>query len=411
MKDFFSSDPKQHPKFPPGVVDFGEELTETDLDAIGKYKEREIQTRGIYSARVLKGLPTVSPDLTVEAYLMRYDPNEATVDASVGEKAIGDATTERVTVKEAPDDPDEALIFDKKNLPAQTVKKSRDGTRSETQQKATSTVQKLKVKEPSKEAAPITEEEDVVWRFLANPERLSFSGRDPKYSEVAPHLAKVPYLHYSHTAAQVLEIKDLLLETWCEGKSVKPLLDGLNRLVEVSTQNGEFEPPTLSFIWGSRRFEPCKLTKISWEESRWLGGDPAGVRLSISLQQVPDPEAKPDNPLDYPLADETGEVGESGGLTEGIELTDRQLEEAREEARNYLEENSANYSSLVREILSGDEIFVTPSTDGTVRMYNTDKEEIGVIGQWTGEEFVTNGVGTIPETEEEEETSDDSSDS
>jgi hypothetical protein len=400
---------------------------------IGKWKQRETNRGGIYHPATLKSLPDKPQGFQIWAYLSLYPSNP--------EDSLEPQSDEVVPPLEAPEDPDEALLEQKRIRPSQRAGKARAKAATVTKSLPNRVdsraarvtdefngfdtlrdlrpfiggepppidldsiqIRRVKADRPSNDA-PIPEDEDIVFRFLANPEKLEFSGLGASYASVKPHLAKAPYLQFQNTEAEVLDVKDVMLETWCEGKTIKPLIDGLRKLVEANTGEGEFEPPTLSFVWGERRFEPCKLMSVNWSENKWLSGNPAGARLSLKLVRIPEPNRTPENPFDNPLNDDPSEGldNSSPGLrTDVLELTDRQLEDAREGAQQTLLDNLSLYSDEVQEIIRGERFSLIPSTDGVVRMFAGEaKEEIGVVGQWIGEtgEMNTEGVSTLPSNE------------
>jgi hypothetical protein len=157
----------------------------------------------------------------------------------------------------------------------------------------------------------------------------------------------------------------------------------------------------MEFVMGSRRSGPCKVTSLSWEETRWRDGYPAGLRLSLDLKRIPFPN-RSQNYLDLPA------ISEASGVLENVALTDRQLEDARTAARIYLEDKLADYAPSVQELVRSGAYTLTPGTDGIVEMKDDAGNTIGVVGQWDGKELRVQGVNSIPiaDPAEEEEKSD-----
>ena len=240
-----------------------------------------------------------------------------------------------------------------------------------------------------------------VWAFLANPESIDYTSGQASYSEITAHASSRSELHYSHTTSEVWRLSDLLFDVWCEGKHLKPLLDGARTLIEADVSTGNYEPPTMEFVMGSRRSGPCKVTSLSWEETRWRDGYPAGIRLSLELKRIPFPN-RSQNYLDLPA------ISEASGVLESVALTDRQLEDARTAARIYLEDKLADYAPSVQELVRSGAYTLTPGTDGIVEMKDDAGNTIGVVGQWDGKELRVRGVNSIPiaDPAEEEEKSD-----
>jgi Contractile injection system tube protein len=127
----------------------------------------------------------------------------------------------------------------------------------------------------------------VLYSFLYNPEQKDFS-RAINYESPETSLTSTQTLQYKNTAGRVLKLDNLLLDTYSSGKSLKPLIEGLQSLAVADVKNGIYSPPAVYFSWGSELFGPAVLTdNISWQETLWLGGVPAQARISITLTEVP----------------------------------------------------------------------------------------------------------------------------
>mgnify|MGYP006422718569 CR=1 FL=1 len=227
-----------------------------------------------------------------------------------------------------------------------------------------------------------------LWRFLAPPEKFQFSGRSANYASISPLLSSEPLQQYTHTSAEKLKIQDLLLDTWCEGKSVRPLLEGVEALLKIS-EPSKFEPPTLSLVFGKSRFEPCKLLSATRNEYRWLDGEPAGVRLSLSFIRLVEPSrGSGESPL-LGLEDPTAE-------DLNLELTEREMAEAMEAAETYLEENPQRYDPKVRELLASGDWEAQVSSNGELKLMDSEQKEVGVIGGWEDGEITIQGIETLP---------------
>jgi hypothetical protein len=127
----------------------------------------------------------------------------------------------------------------------------------------------------------------VLYSFLYNPETKDFS-RAISYESPETALTSVQELQYRNTAGRVLKLDNLLLDSYSSGKSLKPLIEGLQSLAVADVKNGIYSPPAVYFSWGSELFGPAVLTdNISWQETLWLGGVPAQARISLTLTEVP----------------------------------------------------------------------------------------------------------------------------
>lgn len=133
----------------------------------------------------------------------------------------------------------------------------------------------------------LSESGEVLFEFLYNCETLEHS-YDIRHVEAETALSSVQNQHYGSTTGKVLRLNDLLMESWGSQKSLRPLLEKLRSLSIADPTNGVYAPPTIYFAWGSYISPPSVLTEgISWTETAWLGGEPAEVRLNLTLKEVP----------------------------------------------------------------------------------------------------------------------------
>lgn len=216
-----------------------------------------------------------------------------------------------------------------------------------------------------------------VWKFLVAPSSISFGGSDPQYADIVTHATTVPDKDFSHTSPMTLSFKDIQLETWWAGKHCMPLLDGLLELTRAHVAQGEYAPPKMSFIFGDRRFEPVVVKSPSWEEEKWLSGNPAGVKLSFTLERVPFGE--PADSYTPPL--------ETEGDAVNLALTDRQMEEGRDAAIAALPDHLSELPDPVSELIRSEDYSLSPATDGKIWLLDGDGAEVGSIGSWDGSVF------------------------
>lgn len=234
--------------------------------------------------------------------------------------------------------------------------------------------------------------EQRLWTFQYNPSILKFSG-EAKYSTVETFATRSPDQQFANSSAQKLEIPNIYLETYSERKSLKPLLDGIDELRKAKLDKRQFSPPILLFVFGSRRFGPCVITNVSWDEASWLGGAPARAQLSLSFLEVPKPGVlgmkaippEPDPPKD-------GKPSKP--------LTDRQKEEAIAKAQEWLKSNESKLDPRIVTTLKKKEFKLEPDPkSGDVTMLDPKGAKIGIVGRWDGKTFKTEKVNTIPKKE------------
>ena len=226
-----------------------------------------------------------------------------------------------------------------------------------------------------------------VWAFLTNPQQLEFS-RQAKYNEAQTLSAKKTDWQYGYTGGRTLSISDIVLDVWCKGKTIMPLLDGIEALLEADVSKGKFAPTILSFVFGARRFGPCVLTSVKWTETGWLGGMPAKSLMSITLQEVPDPkthaylEAKKREALSSKAANKQA-LGQPR-----MRLTERQQQEASKQAKAYISKNANKLNMTIQSLIkSASYKLSTDIETGSVTLFNKVGEKILIIGQFDGQKF------------------------
>jgi hypothetical protein len=221
-------------------------------------------------------------------------------------------------------------------------------------------------------------QEKPLWQFLVNPAQLDF-GRSADYGKVSPHASSTPTQHYNHTNATTLSIPDILLYTHCMGRTVKPLIDGINRLMEATPEKNKFAPPVLMFRWGKFRFGPCVLTNIKWTTRAVLDGDPANVKLSLDFELIAKPKTKAE--LEAKARIKTSEAAKKR-TKEGkpaLPLTDRQRKEASDKAKEFLKTNLKAWSPDIQSAIEKNNYKLATNADtGDVTMSVND-QPIGVV--------------------------------
>jgi hypothetical protein len=241
------------------------------------------------------------------------------------------------------------------------------------------------------EANPKSEQR--LWTFQYNPSLLKFSG-EAKYSAAETMATRLPDQQFANSTGLKLDISNIYLETFRDRKSLLPLIDGINELRKAKLEKRIFSPPLLMFIFGSRRFGPCVLTSVSWDEASWLGGAPARVQMNLSFMEVPKPGAigvkalppEPDPPKDGKPAKD---------------LTDRQKDDAIVKAKEWLKTNEGKLDPRIVTTLKANTFKLeADKKSGDVMMLDAKGGKIGVVGRWDGKTFTTEKVNTIPKKPE-----------
>lgn len=209
--------------------------------------------------------------------------------------------------------------------------------------------------------------------FLYNPESKSYS-RTANYAAAAVGGVALPEQNYTGGTGRELTLSNLLLDSYCAGKSLRSLIESLEKLL-LPVSVG-LAPPKVSFLWGSDRFGLAVVTSLSWEETAWLSGEPAMARVNLSLLQIPEVET-PTSLTQSP----TGEV----------KLTDRQRATARSEAGKWLSSNAARLRSDVKAAYSSNRFKYLTNEKGVVSITDSGNKLLGVVGTWDGFTFTPSG--------------------
>lgn len=239
-------------------------------------------------------------------------------------------------------------------------------------------------------------EEKPAWRFLINPKELQFS-QSAQYSKVSTIASSVADRQFTGGTGATLKITDMVMDTFCMGKSLRPLIEGAQALMRARIDKSEFQPPILAFKVGSRRFAPCVLVSLDWVESRNLSGEPARVVMAMTLEEIPRPLTKADQEAKEKLKQDTiADRRESDGKPRR-ELTFRQITDATNAAKKYLQDNKSAFTGEIQGIISRGLYYtkVDKSTgDVTILSGNT---ALGVVLRSLGDKLIANDtVSSLP---------------
>ena len=232
----------------------------------------------------------------------------------------------------------------------------------------------------------LTADGDRLWEFWYPPQTLKFSGQ-ANYTEQATLSAREHDWQFGSSSGLRLEIPNLVLDSYCLGRTVQPLMDGLDELRKAKPTEGIFAPPVLLFAFGGRTFGPCVLTNIQWDEVAWLSGEAARLQLSLTLQQIPKPP-NAGTPTE-PAADTSAAEKERDGKPRKP-LTLRQRQDGSTKAIEWLRANPSALPAQLKAVVTANTFRVSTDTDsGDVRIFAADGTELGTVGRWDGRNFLT----------------------
>ena len=239
-------------------------------------------------------------------------------------------------------------------------------------------------------------QEKPAWRFLINPKELQFS-QTAQYSKVSTIASSVADRQFTGGTGATLKITDMVMDTFCYGKSLRPLIEGAQALMRARIDKSEFQPPILAFKVGSRRFAPCVLVSLDWVESRSLSGEPARVVMAMTLEEIPRPLTKAEQEVKERLKQDTiADRRESDGKPRR-ELTFRQITNSTAAAKAYLNANKSAFTGEIQGIISRGLYFTkVDKSTGDVTILSGDSA-LGVVGRSLGDKLIANDtVSTLP---------------
>lgn len=92
-------------------------------------------------------------------------------------------------------------------------------------------------------------------------------------------------LYWLSNQPQTLTLPGLLLNTFWDKKSIRPILEGIDALCRASESRRS--PPVLTFTCGNIKFSPCILTgDLTYRISGFLGPEPVEAELNLTLTKV-----------------------------------------------------------------------------------------------------------------------------
>lgn len=222
---------------------------------------------------------------------------------------------------------------------------------------------------------------NILANFLYNPEEKSFN-KSSNFKEAPTLFTNLPNQQFQYSSGLTLELNNLLLESYTSGRSCKTILETLQRLMEPDTIGGKYEPSRLNFVWGSDVFGPAFITDLSWNETSWLNGQVASARVNLKLIQVPSKETVLSIPDTQPLSF-------------AINLTARQIDEAKTKARSWLNINRNKLKNNLSDVLLSNNFELRVETNGNITLLSKDNKSLGYLGKYDGKTLDTNKTELI----------------
>jgi hypothetical protein len=126
------------------------------------------------------------------------------------------------------------------------------------------------------------------WYFITAPQQVSWS-KDSRMTTIEPYGTNNPYVHYGTTKLRTLNLSDVMIEGFSDGKSVENNvlnLEACMRMV-LDTDDGYASPYVWRVYAGGKSYGTYLITNVNiTEEIRDLQGRASRAKADISLQEV-----------------------------------------------------------------------------------------------------------------------------
>jgi Contractile injection system tube protein len=226
------------------------------------------------------------------------------------------------------------------------------------------------------------------YAFNYNPESFGDS-LTVKYSETQSAVSDQPYLDYNGSSAITRTFSGLLMDTYGELLSLRPILEGIKKLMIADLSKGKFEPPDLEFHWGSESFKPCKITNFSYTIDAWLGGEPAKGKCDLTLVSVPvfDP-GKESQLTEQEQIKTAAETPPNSTADIPVLLTNRQKKEGQLLAINDIKQNVRKASPKIKQAVRSGQFNVEVDDKGNISLLSPKSEVLAIVGIYDGISFL-----------------------
>jgi hypothetical protein len=232
-------------------------------------------------------------------------------------------------------------------------------------------------------ATLVDKEGKPLFTFLFNPESKRFS-RNATYTEAPTALTSTPSQQYKYTTGLTLQLSNLLMQSYAEGKTCKLLLQRLQGLMVADPINSKLTPSLVYFTWGSDKFGPAVITSLDWTESAWLNGEVAAARVNFTLLEVPSIKLE-----STPTAKDLEKASRKPAT-----LTPRQLIESANEATKWLKSNVKNLPENITALVKTTNYKLSTDSQGNVTIFSNKNENLGIVGQYKNGKFTGNFIIT-----------------
>jgi hypothetical protein len=229
---------------------------------------------------------------------------------------------------------------------------------------------------------------NITYVFMFNPESFQVS-LPIAYSETAIPYTAQPITEFKSGGNREYYFPNLILDASYERKSIKLLLDRLEKLREPRVIKGnKVSPPILQFKWGSYTTPPIVLTQMDYTVTRVTDGQPTKARLNLRFKEVL-PPAKDSDAIEaakQAILDKRDNTDPNFKKLKKP-LSQKQQLDGIAVVDNYLKANTLRFSQTIRGILKSakSEILINKDT-GEVAISNGQGLELS-IGVYNGDKW------------------------
>jgi hypothetical protein len=126
------------------------------------------------------------------------------------------------------------------------------------------------------------------WYFITAPQQVSWT-KDSRMTIIEPYGTNNPYVHYGTTKLRQLNLNDVMVEGFSDGKSVENNVINLEACMRMvlDTDDGYASPYVWRVYAGGKSYGTYLITNVNvTEEIRDLQGRASRAKVDISLQEV-----------------------------------------------------------------------------------------------------------------------------
>lgn len=229
--------------------------------------------------------------------------------------------------------------------------------------------------------SPSKGKEQIAYVFGVNPSEIDVD-YTAEYSQVPTLASYVPHQVFNYSSGAKINLNNITLNSYIQGKSLRPLIEGAIALTKADLVNNKYAPPILTYRMGTEVFEPCVITSVKYTREASLGGEPARIKMSLVLQEVPKPITKAQKELQSKKQSKDIENRNIYLNNPPLPLSKQQQVSAIKSAKDYLAKSASTFD-ISNIINSKNYQLVVDANTGIVRLFDR-KKDYGIVVQSDG---------------------------